>query len=581
MLKRVTKVTSLLVIASSIVSMVPAMAADIKKLDANEGTIYGAKVKVGKLFIDAELNGEDEAIYYIKDGKYTKLDKAEPGDEITELIDDRYLEMAQGDYYIDLTTGKRTDEDIAGNKADDVATTLKKKIKNDNDGRFAESEYTGKLLAKDSETIFGVIGADQFSYELKNPLVFSSHVKSKSHLYTNYGVEGAYFDGDYSLGRLGVVTTGCSVTVGGSSVKLEDKNIIIKNTEDTYEIKDTAGNTYEIKALVENPKSEGESTTYLSRSVDLSIWIKKQGQADSTYTNITDKVEFGSQNNHHAVPVDNTDGGYGYYTRVMQKNSKEVASDDIAGIKYPKSTTLYFATDEDGVDMTSKMLGYGDTFVWAPSYGQGKIKGQTIKYKSSNGYNYLDIEDADEIDVEYTDINDAWGTYAFTIGCGDLYCLSDGYIKKFDAKTDKFIKLYKVDGSMNKISVSLEYNMVVWNEDDKVYSVVDLPLPWETANATASKDDKTTAVAQDTTSAKVGWNKGADGTWTYTQADGTKKTGWLKDGSTWYYLKADGIMATGWQNVGGVWYYLNESGAMLANTTVDGYALGNDGAWIK
>ena len=43
MLKRITKVTSLLVIAASIVSMVPAMAADYKKVTAEEGTVYGAK----------------------------------------------------------------------------------------------------------------------------------------------------------------------------------------------------------------------------------------------------------------------------------------------------------------------------------------------------------------------------------------------------------------------------------------------------------------------------------------------------------------------------------------------------------
>ena len=41
-------------------------------------------------------------------------------------------------------------------------------------------------------------------------------------------------------------------------------------------------------------------------------------------------------------------------------------------------------------------------------------------------------------------------------------------------------------------------------------------------------------------------------------------------------------MKTGWfQDTDGRWYYLNANGSMAANTTVDGYVLGANGAWIK
>ena len=40
-------------------------------------------------------------------------------------------------------------------------------------------------------------------------------------------------------------------------------------------------------------------------------------------------------------------------------------------------------------------------------------------------------------------------------------------------------------------------------------------------------------------------------------------------------------MATGWKKVEGKWYYLGEDGAMRLNTSVDGYTLGADGAWIE
>ena len=59
------------------------------------------------------------------------------------------------------------------------------------------------------------------------------------------------------------------------------------------------------------------------------------------------------------------------------------------------------------------------------------------------------------------------------------------------------------------------------------------------------------------------------------------KTGWYKAGNTWYYLKSDGSMATGWLEIGGKWYFFYDSGSMASNTTVNGYKLGSDGAWIS
>ncbi|MEO2077663.1 MAG: S8 family serine peptidase [Bacillus sp. (in: firmicutes)] len=71
------------------------------------------------------------------------------------------------------------------------------------------------------------------------------------------------------------------------------------------------------------------------------------------------------------------------------------------------------------------------------------------------------------------------------------------------------------------------------------------------------------------------------GTWYYLTKSGAMKTGWLLEGGKWYYLNGNGAMATGWKQVNGKWYYLYKSGEMAANTTVDGYKLGKDGAWIK
>lgn len=85
------------------------------------------------------------------------------------------------------------------------------------------------------------------------------------------------------------------------------------------------------------------------------------------------------------------------------------------------------------------------------------------------------------------------------------------------------------------------------------------------------------AIAVDGTKA-TGWFQDG-GVWHYLKADGTMATGWQKVGSTWYYLNESGAMQTGWINDKGTWYYCDESGAMLANTKIDGYVLGANGAW--
>ncbi|THE09325.1 hypothetical protein E1I69_22775 [Bacillus timonensis] len=59
------------------------------------------------------------------------------------------------------------------------------------------------------------------------------------------------------------------------------------------------------------------------------------------------------------------------------------------------------------------------------------------------------------------------------------------------------------------------------------------------------------------------------------------KTGWLKESNSWYYLASSGAMQTGWRVIGNKWYYFYGSGKMAANTTIGGYRLGSDGAWIR
>ena len=99
------------------------------------------------------------------------------------------------------------------------------------------------------------------------------------------------------------------------------------------------------------------------------------------------------------------------------------------------------------------------------------------------------------------------------------------------------------------------------------------------------------------------WIKNSDGSyprnewklvnnsWYFFDSQGYMFTGWLNSNGSWYYLNTDegsnnGKMVTGWRAVSGKWYYLSTAtdgseGKMLLNTTIDGYRLGADGAWVK
>lgn len=79
---------------------------------------------------------------------------------------------------------------------------------------------------------------------------------------------------------------------------------------------------------------------------------------------------------------------------------------------------------------------------------------------------------------------------------------------------------------------------------------------------------------------QTGWIKDG-GEWYYLDSNGKMKTGWISYKNEWYFLSSNGDMLTGWVYVGGKWYFLTADGSMAKNTTIDGYVLGSDGAWIK
>jgi len=95
---------------------------------------------------------------------------------------------------------------------------------------------------------------------------------------------------------------------------------------------------------------------------------------------------------------------------------------------------------------------------------------------------------------------------------------------------------------------------------------------------TASSVDSSASYTRSSASTvSNGW-RNESGVWYYIK-NGAKSTGWVQDNGKWYYLGADGKMRINWIQDGGNWYYLYGDGSMAKNTTIDGYYLGNNGAW--
>ena len=252
MFRRSTKITSLIVAAASVATMVPAMAADVKKVDSQDGTVYNAvSYKDGKFYIDGELEDKDEAAYYVTGDKYSDLDDIDSGDEV-EVYGEKYVNVDNGDYYLDLDTGKVTDDDVADDNLDDAKSAVRKKIKKDNDGRYAEVEETEindslKAIASNPFNEEWYEGTFKSEDTAGDPEVNGSATDFT--VYTDKN--GNYIDADYNLGKLNVVFNG-----------------------KTYNLKNTSDDDDGVRAAIRHVKTIGQDKDYIYRVAVLTVNVK-------------------------------------------------------------------------------------------------------------------------------------------------------------------------------------------------------------------------------------------------------------------------------------------------------------------
>ncbi|WP_061302002.1 N-acetylmuramoyl-L-alanine amidase family protein [Clostridium botulinum] len=595
MFNRANKATALLVAAAAVISLVPATgvnAADYKRIESKDGTVYNAVAyKNGSFVIDGNVKDEDtDAVYFLNNGKYTELEDIDTGADFDGTYGEKYLSVDGGDYYVDLTNGKVTDDDVKEDQIDEVATTLRKKIRNNADDRFKDHDSLKESSLKE-------MAGNKFGetwYETTYTAEETTNGGETSlNVYTD--AKGNYIDADYNLGKIKVKV---------SKDKTTSSSVTVDNTDDKFD--GLAKN--DLSAKVSNAKVIGQDSNNIYRTATITI-----NAGENTVVEINGKE----------VTVDgktfqSTDGNKTVSFEVIQKISKAQASGDIDGAKYAKTVTNYVIADEDAKAETlpsNAEFSIVGGKVIAYTFASEKVNAKTIEFKTSRGFNYIDTKEADEEEAVAIDVD----------ADGNLWRLDSGFVYKFDNK-DEWNKVYKVDGSMDKMSVYNKDNMVIWNEEDEVYSVIgakdgsdETEKPEVTTGWVKNSDGTWTFVKEDGNKA-IGWlnNNGTwyfldaagimqtgwindngtwyytnasgammtgwqnvNGTWYFMQGSGAMKTGWINDNGTWYYTNASGAMQTGWLNDNGTWYFLDGSGKMLSNTTVNGYVLGANGAWIR
>ncbi|OOM71288.1 cadherin-like beta sandwich domain-containing protein [Clostridium sp. BL-8] len=234
------------------------------------------------------------------------------------------------------------------------------------------------------------------------------------------------------------------------------------------------------------------------------------------------------------------------------------------------------------------------------------IDGNSISLSDSKvTYTYNAASDADEVTIKAKPEDEDEDTVEID---GDEVDDGDNYKKDVDLNNgENDIKVKIEDEDDNK----REYTLKIYRGSSSTDSSSTAGSNATTTNTASSTSDAATTVstgnaaATTTTATKSGWVQ-ASGKWQYYDNQGKQLINqWVfdKNYSSWYYMGSDGFMvenswilssgkyyylntsgamaANCWVISGGKYYYLSSDGSMATNTTISGYKVGADGAWIS
>ncbi|OOM75220.1 N-acetylmuramoyl-L-alanine amidase family protein [Clostridium sp. BL-8] len=634
MFKRKNKITALLVAAASIMSVVPAMAADstTSRLQSNDGNITNAiAYSDGKYAYQGYKSSDDTDEIYYNDGTQDKaLDDLSSADLNTTYAD-KYAFANDGSdqYLVDLTNGDISSDTTPSDDIDTAATKLQTKL-NKADRYKKESDITvdasdlenGQDTSNTDSTVFAIpgdkFGDTWYSYAVTpNSSDADSYVGKDGKLYGFTDGNGKYVDASYTANIYAYSTkegrtvkinnysnnysdqdsdSGLLATLVKQPVALtQDKDYIyalvtVAITDTSANSRVTGGTTTDSSAYVDGAANQTGTTTIRTYVQKIS---KTQGdQKDDAYLPKTvDSYEIGNADGKEYDSGDASDAYTAFQTATGVNDLTQVTQADVInvdssrGISRPKFTInngslVAIEASTDKVDAVSldfkkdkvKFLAY-------PGYKDDTLTATTTSATASFDTNnkvdtYLMEKNSDDsFDVNNNSDTDYTDSYDVDVN-GNIWGVADGKIYKYE--NGSMTEVYTCDSSLDSISVYDDNSMIAWENNGDIYTTV-------------NGGNASTTTPPATTTGTPGWTQLADGTWNYYDATGTKVVNnWADVGGVWYYLGADGAMATGWFNSNGTWYYLKSSGAMATGWVNDNgtwYYLNASGAmatgWIN
>lgn len=612
MFNRSTKMTALLVAAASVMSTVPAFAADSAELKTKNGTIQNAVAyKDGKYAFQGYKDEDSEDGLYYNSGEKDAKDKLQDdADTLVEKFGDKFAKVTENDddeYVLDLSTGKVSGDDTLEELDNEAESRLETKLGKAD--KYEDADITS----------FSRLDQNQFA-----DMWYSFETSNNGFGFTDE--KGAYVDCSYDLNAYVFYDKTTKDGTEGKMFKIEDM-------EDDREVANVEGVKTKVSAnTVSLVKALGQDDKYLYALIKVNVKTQTEDQeptyADHFYVQKVSKAQ-GEKKDEAYRPKSTECYEVGYLMggifdeeknelKIANENLKDILKNDDVKDAFESLTThkdavirvvdgviyVTYTSEDDKVKTDKLVLRQNEKIDQKYAVTRdNEVKYEKIGKVSSHVALKDDDKDTDAYDWS-VDVN------------GNVWAIYKGEIKKSE-KLGDFKTLYTCDRTMNKLDVYDESSLVAWEDDGDVYTTV-----------TEGKKVDPTPVPDPTPAVTEGWNQDATtGAWSYVE-NGAKVTGWKQIAGTWFLMDGQGNMLTGWQQVGGVWYYLNEAhdgtfgamvtgwrydtnyggyfyfdgsgamqtgwyqdytgtwyysysnGLMAANTVIDGYTLDASGAWV-
>ena len=618
MINRKNKMFGLAMAGVMATSILPVSVMASEKLNTIEGQMNKAVIHQGKMVYSGYIDEDDDDIIRYNSGNtkfkndkaiksYDSDDDIEDG-ELTGFYGEKYAIVEDGgdEYLVDLTTGKAI-EDTVEDKQDDVENSLKSKFKKVD--RYTVSSTDDFTLTRAENKNFG---ETWYVYQANTEDTYGDKTTPVNKYFGVANEDGKYMDVNfianlyaYSSAQSKIVKVDEFNKIDKDSkleVHLQDVKILTQDKDYLYllskvEICDTnkpneANKIATYVQKVSKKQGEQEDDAYLPKSVD-SFEV-----ADTVYDKASGDISKGAKAFTEADFVTVSDGDLlavkvdddeVVVSTLKLKKDKGKLNDSDNSTKYNIAVVEYEDDENQDIDSAESVTVDVDGNVWAINKGkimQFKDNKFEVEYKCDSSFDKLVVYNSKNLVAYEEGENDSFAVVMNGTSGSDSDSNSNSNSNSNsdsdsdpNSNSNSNSNVNEENKDNNGQTNVLGQNKIGWVKDSNgIWSYYDsfgkkVTSNWVNYNGTwyYLKEDGSMA---------TGWTQ-VGKTWYYMNAQGAMQTGWLNDGGTWYYLNSSGAMQTGWLNDGGTWYYLYDSGAMAHDTSVNGYVLGSNGAWIK